>query len=41
VKRRIKYRGPAGQAWSGVGRKPLWVAEALAAGRSLEDFAVQ
>jgi DNA-binding protein H-NS len=41
VKRRIKYRGPAGQAWSGVGRKPIWVAEALAAGRSLEDFAVQ
>jgi DNA-binding protein H-NS len=41
VKRRIKYRGPDGQAWSGVGRKPIWVTEALAAGRTLEDFAVQ
>jgi DNA-binding protein H-NS len=38
IKRKIKYRGPEGQAWSGVGRKPVWVVEALAAGRTLEEF---
>jgi len=41
VKRKIKYRGPQGQAWSGVGRKPVWVTDALAAGRTLQDFAVE
>jgi DNA-binding protein H-NS len=41
VKRRVKFRGPDGQAWSGVGRKPVWVVEALAAGRSLEEFAAE
>lgn len=38
----IKYRGPNGETWSGGrGRKPQWVADALAQGRSLEDFAVK
>ncbi len=41
VKRKIKYRGPAGQNWSGVGRKPVWLVEALAAGRRLEEFKVE
>ena len=37
----IKYRGPNGEAWSGGrGRKPNWVVEMLAAGKSLDDFAV-
>jgi DNA-binding protein H-NS len=40
IKRKVKYRGPAGQPWSGVGRKPVWVTEALAAGKTLEEFAV-
>lgn len=36
-----KYRGPNGESWSGGrGRKPRWVTEALAAGRSLSDFEV-
>lgn len=36
-----KYRGPNGQYWSGGrGRKPQWVIDALAAGKSIEDFAV-
>ncbi len=36
-----KYRGPAGETWSGGrGRKPRWVTEALAAGKSLSDFEV-
>ena len=37
----IKYQGPNGEAWSGGrGRKPNWVVEMLAAGKSLEDYAV-
>ncbi len=37
-----KYRGPGGQTWSGGrGRKPRWVAEALAAGKSLTDFEIK
>ena len=37
----IKFRGPNGETWSGGrGRKPNWVAEILAAGKSLDDFAV-
>ena len=36
-----KYRGPNGESWSGGrGRKPRWVTEALAAGKSLSDFAI-
>lgn len=35
------YRGPSGQAWVGGtrGRKPRWLAEELAKGKSLSDFA--
>lgn len=37
-----KYRGPNGELWSGGrGRKPEWVRAALAAGKSLEDFALR
>ncbi|MDM0029154.1 H-NS histone family protein [Variovorax saccharolyticus] len=36
-----KYRNPTGETWSGGrGRKPRWIAEALAAGKSLSDFAI-
>lgn len=35
-----KYIGPAGQPWSGRGKSPLWLTEALQAGRSLDDFRV-
>lgn len=36
-----KYRGPNGEEWSGGrGRKPAWVTAALAAGKSLSEFAV-
>lgn len=38
----VKYRGPNGETWSGGrGRKPQWVTQALAQGRSLEEFAVK
>lgn len=37
-----KYRGPSGETWSGGrGRKPRWVVEALAAGKSLSDFEIK
>jgi DNA-binding protein H-NS len=37
----VKYRDPeTGKTWSGRGRKPVWFAEKLNAGRTLEDFAV-
>lgn len=37
-----KYRSPTGETWSGGrGRKPRWVVEALAAGKSLEEFEIQ
>jgi len=37
-----KYRNPGDpqQTWSGLGRRPTWVREALDAGRSLDDLAV-
>lgn len=41
-KRSIKYRNTEnnGETWTGRGRKPTWLVEALAAGRDIEDFAV-
>lgn len=38
-----KYRNPENSAetWSGRGRKPTWVHDALNAGKSLEDFEIK
>ncbi|MBR9765323.1 MAG: H-NS histone family protein [Rhodobacteraceae bacterium] len=37
-----KYRNPEDptQTWSGRGRRPQWVSDALDAGKSLEDLAI-
>jgi DNA-binding protein H-NS len=37
-----RYRNPAdsAQTWTGRGRQPRWIAEALASGRSLDDFKI-
>ena len=37
-----RYRHPenAELTWSGRGRKPSWIVEALEAGKSLDDFAI-
>ncbi|KMK66047.1 H-NS family nucleoid-associated regulatory protein [Puniceibacterium sp. IMCC21224] len=37
-----KYANPAdsSQTWTGRGRKPNWVIEALAAGKSLDDMTI-
>ncbi|AMN50294.1 MULTISPECIES: H-NS histone family protein [unclassified Psychrobacter] len=41
-KRSIKYRNTDNnqETWTGRGRKPTWLVDALAAGSDLEDFAV-
>ncbi len=41
VKGEIRYANPAGgKGWTGKGRKPAWVVDALAQGRALSDFAI-
>lgn len=37
-----KYANPtdASQTWTGRGRQPAWVKEAMAAGKSLDDMAI-
>lgn len=41
MKAPAKYRGPNGETWSGgPGRKPGWVLNVLASGKSIEDYAV-
>ena len=41
-KRSIKYRNTEDnqETWTGRGRKPTWLVEALSAGKNLEDFAI-
>ena len=41
VARAIKYRNEAGDGWVGRGKRPQWLRDALAAGKTLEDFAVK
>jgi len=38
-----KYRNPAdaSQTWTGRGRKPKWVTEALASGGNMDDFLIR
>lgn len=37
----MPYSDGQGNTWSGRGRRPLWLTEALAAGASLDDFRVR
>lgn len=39
----VKYRNPddPAQTWTGRGKRPQWVVEALAAGKTLEDLAAE
>lgn len=36
----VKYRDEAGNTWVGIGKRPQWVRDALASGKTLKDFAV-
>lgn len=38
---RAKYADGKGNAWSGMGRRPKWLAAALADGKKLEQFLVE
>jgi DNA-binding protein H-NS len=37
----VKFRDETGRTWGGIGKRPQWLRDALAAGKSLQDFAVQ
>jgi DNA-binding protein H-NS len=39
---KVKYRNPVDsfQTWTGKGRKPAWLVESLASGKTLEDFVI-
>jgi DNA-binding protein H-NS len=36
-----KFRDENGNTWAGRGKRPVWLRDALAAGRKLEDFAIK
>lgn len=36
----VKYRDAQGNTWSGRGLQPRWLREALASGKTLQDFSV-
>lgn len=36
-----KYRDEAGNTWTGRGKQPKWVAEALAGGLTIEDLLIE
>ena len=36
-----KYRGPNGELWTGRGRMPVWVRQAQAEGRSLDELTIR
>jgi len=35
---RVKFSDGSGNSWSGMGKRPNWLREALAAGRSIDEF---
>ena len=37
----VKFRNESGGAWGGIGKRPQWLRDALAAGKQLSDFAVK
>lgn len=39
--RAAKFRDETGRTWGGIGKRPQWLRDALAAGKTLQDFAVQ
>ena len=37
----IKFRNDSGGSWVGIGKRPQWLRDELAAGKQLSDFAVK
>jgi DNA-binding protein H-NS len=40
-KQPVKYRGPAGEEWSGRGPSPRWMKPLLVKGKTKEDFLIK
>jgi len=36
----VKFRNDTGGTWGGIGKRPQWLRDAIVAGKSLQDFAV-
>ncbi len=36
-----KFKGPNGETWTGTGRKPGWIKDLEASGKSLNDFLIE
>lgn len=36
----VRYRDSAGNTWTGRGKRPGWLTQALAAGKNIEDFLI-
>lgn len=37
----VRYRDNAGNTWTGRGKRPGWLTQALASGKSMEDFLIR
>lgn len=37
----VRYRDSAGNTWTGRGKRPGWLTQALANGKSVEDFLIR
>lgn len=37
----VKFRNDTGGTWGGLGKRPQWLRDALAAGKQLSDFSVK
>lgn len=36
----VRYKNDKGETWSGIGRQPQWIKDAIEEGKSKEDFSV-
>ncbi|MGO4814348.1 H-NS family nucleoid-associated regulatory protein [Cupriavidus sp. 2MCAB6] len=37
----VRYRDGAGNTWTGRGKRPGWLTQALAAGKNIDDFLIR
>ena len=37
----VRYRDSAGNTWTGRGKRPGWLTQALASGKSIEEFLIR
>jgi DNA-binding protein H-NS len=37
----VRYRDSAGNTWTGRGKRPGWLTQALASGKSIDDFLIR